>query len=145
LGVGRGGEREEKLCGGKGWEVQDTERRDWGDNRGNWEYIIIGGDNMKRYNILIFIDRESDEILFITEEGKCKLGISKIDGDRLYDRVWGSYHDLREILNSHDGKEERFLELIDEDNRKKEYKLLSGGEDYIIEEIRNILSLMEII
>jgi hypothetical protein len=73
---------------------------------------------MRNYNILIFIDREGDEILFITEEGKCKLGISKIVEDKFYDRVWGSLYDVRAILNSHDGKEERFLELIDEDNKK---------------------------
>jgi hypothetical protein len=99
------------------------------------------------YDILILVEKDNGEILLRNKNGKFKYGISKIEGGRFYDKfkMGGGWYDIKEMLNYHNYEDkERLLKNLNY-YTKEGYKLLSGGEEYIVGELMEILTLIEII
>jgi hypothetical protein len=109
---------------------------------------------MRKYNVLIYIGKEgngiyekaNDEILFIHPMDGCNWGISEIKGDRFFDRMRMGWHDIGKVIKAHDGKIKELKSIvITHGDNGKDFRILSGSMKKIIEEIKKIKGLMEII
>jgi hypothetical protein len=109
---------------------------------------------MKKYNVLIYLGKEgngiyektNDEILFIHPTDNCNWGISEIKGDKFFDRVRKGWHDMEKVIKAHDGNIRGLKSIvITHGDNGKDFRILSGSMKGIIEEIKKIKGLMEII